>query len=119
MNYDGLMRITDAQWNVIEPIIAHSTSLRVKPEIGGRPRVDDRQVINGIIWVLLNGTQWSELPPTMGSHITCWRRYTEWVKKGTWDKIWVALFKTMERKQLLEWSMALWQGCFVPIKKNS
>ena len=109
------MRISDAQWREIEPILRPSK----RSVLGGRPRTNDRQVINGIIWVLLNGTQWSELPPTMGAYVTCWRRYTEWVKKGTWDKIWTVLFKTMEKKHKMEWSMALWEGNFIPVKKNS
>jgi transposase len=29
---------------------------------GGRPRVEDRRCVEGILWILWTGTQWSELP---------------------------------------------------------
>jgi transposase len=108
------MKLLDAQWLAIK-------SLMPNPKItskGGRPRIDDRQVLNGILYVLLNGCQWADLPPTMGAYVTCWRRYREWQQDGTWEKIWLTLFPLLTRKQLLEWSMALWQGNFVPYKKT-
>lgn len=114
MRYDGLMRITDVQWQEIQPVLNTPT----KSSRGGRPRTEDRQVINGILWILLNGTQWADMPGVYGSYVTCWRRYSEWLKKGTWDKIWAVLIKSMDRKQQLEWSMALWDGAFLPVKKN-
>ena len=109
------MRLTDAQWLEIRPVLTQPT----RSSQGGRPRTDDRQVINGILWILLNGTQWAEIPDSYGSYVTCWRRYSEWLKKGTWDKIWTVLVKIMDRKQQLEWSMALCDGTFLPVKKAS
>src|SRR6516162_8511617 len=38
--------LTDSEWRVIEPLLPN------KPR--GVPRVDDRRVLNGIFWVLLN-----------------------------------------------------------------
>jgi transposase len=108
------MKLNQTQWLAIEPILpAPKTTSK-----GGRPRIDNRQVLNGILYVLLNGCQWAELPPNLGAYVTCWRRYTEWSKDGTWEKIWLALFPLLEKKQILEWSMALWQGSFVPYKKT-
>jgi hypothetical protein len=54
----------------------------------------------------------------MGAYVTCWRRYTQWIKDGTWEKIWLTLFPLLEKKQLLEWSMSLWNGHLIPIKKT-
>ncbi len=107
------MRLTQTQWQAIEPILPTVKTSKK----GGRPRVDDRQTLNGIFYVLLNGCQWADLPSTFGAYVTCWRRYTAWVKDGTWDKIWATLFPLLDKKQLLEFSMALWSGSFIPYKK--
>lgn len=108
------MRLTQSQWLALEPLLKSPPP----PTKGGRPRVDNRQVLNGIFYVLLNNCQWADLPPNLGAYVTCWRRYTQWTKDGTWEKIWLTLFPLLTRKQLLEWSMALWQGSFIPYKKS-
>jgi transposase len=108
------MRLTQSQWQAIEPILPRSKA----SSRGGRPRINDRQIINGVFFVILNGCQWADLPPTMGAYVTCWRRYTQWVKDGTWEKIWLTLFPLLEKKQLLEWSMSLWNGHLIPTKKT-
>ena len=43
----GLYELTDFEWRVIEPLLPN------KPR--GVPRVDDRRVLNGILWVLHSG----------------------------------------------------------------
>jgi len=49
--------LTDSEWNTIQPILPS------KPR--GIPRVDDRRVINGILWVLRSGAPWRDLPDRM------------------------------------------------------
>ena len=46
--------LTDFEWRVIEPLLPN------KPR--GVPRVDDRRVLNGILWVLRSGAPWCDLP---------------------------------------------------------
>ena len=46
--------LTDFEWRVIEPLLPN------KPR--GVPRVDDRRVLNGILWVLRSGAPWHDLP---------------------------------------------------------
>lgn len=57
----------------------------------GRPRADDRTTINGILFALKTGCRWQDLPEEYGSHVTCWRRHSKWVKDGTWARIWGCL----------------------------
>jgi transposase len=51
--------LSDREWDIIQPI------LPAKPR--GIPRVDDRRVINGILWVLRSGAPWRDLPETVWS----------------------------------------------------
>jgi transposase len=52
--------LTDREWNIIQPILPS------KPR--GIPRVDDRGVINGILWVLQSGAPWRDLPDRYGPY---------------------------------------------------
>ena len=50
--------LTDFQWSMIEPLLPN--------EPRGIPRVDDRRVLNGIMWVLRSGAPWRDLPERYG-----------------------------------------------------
>ena len=50
--------LTDEQWAKIEPLVPRPKSSRR----GGRPRCDDRRVLEGILWILKTGARWRDLP---------------------------------------------------------
>jgi len=80
--------LTDELWNEIEPFLpVHEPS----PE-GGRPVVDNRTVLTGILFVLKTGIAWEDLPLEMGcSYKTCGRRLREWTAAGVWQRLWLHL----------------------------
>jgi len=60
------VHLTDRQWAFIRPR---------SPRVGrGRPRADDRRTIEGILYVLITGCRWQDLPREHGSPTTVWRR---------------------------------------------
>lgn len=62
------------------------------PTKEGRPRADDRQTINGILYVLKTGIPWNDLPAEKyGDDVTARRRLKEWKEKGVWERIMDAL----------------------------
>jgi transposase len=77
--------VTDELWEVIEPLLPEEPP---KPK-GGRPRVDDRAALTGILFVLKSGIPWEMLPQEMGcgSGMTCWRRLKEWHEAGVWEEL--------------------------------
>jgi transposase len=81
------IELTDEQWAAIE--------FYLPPEnYNGRPRRDDRSVINGILYVLKTGCQWPALPKEYGVHYsTCWRRLRHWQEDGVWQRIADALLE--------------------------
>lgn len=54
----------------------------------GRPRADDRGTLNGILYVLLSGCRWMDMPAAYGSHKTAWRRLKQWEQAGVWKRLW-------------------------------
>ena len=52
------------------------------PLAHGVPRVDDRKVISGIIFVIKNGLRWRDAPPEYGPHKTLYNRFKRWSKNG-------------------------------------
>ena len=57
----------------------------------GIPRVDDRRVISGIIYVIRNGLQWKDAPKPYGPHKTLYNRFVRWSLAGVFDRIFTAL----------------------------
>ncbi len=61
------------------------------PKSHGVPRVDDRKVLSGIIFVLKNGLRWRDAPTPYGPHKTLYNRFIRWSKLGVFDQIFTAL----------------------------
>ena len=57
----------------------------------GKPRVDDRRVISGIIHVLKSGGRWVDAPSLYGPHKTLYNRFVRWAAKGIWVDLFHAL----------------------------
>jgi transposase len=57
----------------------------------GVPRVDDRRVISGIIFVIRNGLRWRDAPKEYGPHRTIYNRFVRWSRLGVLNKIFAAL----------------------------
>jgi transposase len=78
--------VSDELWNEIEPLIPKK---RPRPDKKGRPPVDARRALVGIVFVLRSGIAWNLLPIEMGcgSGVTCWRRLRDWTKAGVWPAI--------------------------------
>jgi transposase len=61
------------------------------PRAHGVPRVDDRRVVSGIVYVIRNGLQWKDAPKAYGPHKTLYNRFMRWSRLGVFDRIFAAL----------------------------
>ncbi len=53
------------------------------PKSHGKPRVDDRRVLNGITtFINRNGLRWRDVPREYGPHKTLYNRWKRWSDKG-------------------------------------
>jgi len=55
------------------------------------PRVDDRRVISGIIFVIRNGLRWRDPPAEYGPHKTIYNRFICWSRLGVFNRIFAGL----------------------------
>ena len=60
---------------------------RFFPKSHGRPRVDDRRVLSGIIFINRNGLRWRDAPREYGSHKTLYNRWRRWSEMGVFARI--------------------------------
>jgi putative transposase len=72
--------LTDNEWTLVEALFQMA---RVSNGRGGRPRVDARRILNGVLWALASGRGWATLPGRYPSPPTCRRRFEEWQADGT------------------------------------
>ena len=87
-----LIWLSDAQMERIKPYF---------PLSHGVPRVDDRRVISGIIFVIRNGCRWRDAPRDYGPHKTIYNRFVRWSRLGVFNKIFAELASRGPRPQRL------------------
>ena len=79
--------LSDVQWAVIEPLLTH---------LGGKPRVDDRRVLSGILHRYREGLRWRAVPAEYGPRTTLFNRFDRWSEKGIWQGLLAALVACQE-----------------------
>jgi len=78
--------LPDDLWTEIQPLLPAPPPPSPK---GGRPPVDNRKALRGILFVLRTGCQWQMLPTAAFgvSGSSCWRRFSEWTAAGVWPEL--------------------------------
>lgn len=109
------MELTDKQWGVIEPILPKSKSRKGKR---GRPPVNKREVLNGILWILRTGAQWREMPEKYPPYQTCHRYFQHWSRAGTLEKLLKRLAKDLIERGKLNVEEGFIDGSFSSAKKG-
>ena len=82
------------------------------------PWVNDREILNGILWVLRTGAPWHDMPERYPPYQTCHRRFQEWVRCGIFEKVLRALVKDVKERGKLDLTECFIDGSFVIAKKG-
>lgn len=75
---DDLFWLTEAQIERLKPFF---------PLSHGVPRVDDRKVLSGIIFINRNGLRWRDAPAAYGPPKTLYNRWVRWSRLGVFARI--------------------------------
>ena len=87
-----LLLLSEAQMRRIEPFF---------PLSHGVPRVDDRRVLSGMLFVIRNGLRWRDTPGAYGPHKTIYNRFVRWSRMGVFDRIFAELAKSTGNERLM------------------
>ncbi len=85
----------------------------------GRPPRDAHEVLNGILWVLRTGAPWKDLPERYPSYQTCHRRFQQWSRDGTLERVLHALAKDLHERGEIDITEAFIDGTFAGAKKGA
>ena len=84
--------LTDAQMERLRPFF---------PKSRGRPRVDDRRVLSGIIFIKRNGLMWKHAPVAYGPPKTLYNRWKRWSRMGVFATIMTELAAKAQQTEIV------------------
>jgi transposase len=99
----GWRDVPDEFWAKVEPLIPEDKRSRK----GGRPPIDHRKILDGVLYVLRTGCQWKMLPREYGSGSTAHRHFQAWVRKGVFGKLWKLCLEEYDDLRGIDWE---WQS---------
>src|SRR6516164_4470816 len=110
--------VPDGLWQRIESLLPQRPRRFRYP---GRKPVDDRRVLQGILFVLHTGIGWEHLPQELGfgCGMTAWRRLRDWQRAGVWEKLHQLLLAELHAADQLQWERAIADSSHLQAKKGA
>lgn len=87
--------LPDAAWDLVADIF-------YEPRRSGRPRTDDRLMLNGVLWVLCSGAAWRDMPERFGPWSTVYQRFRDWRNRGTFEQMLKRLHIKLNEQGLID-----------------
>lgn len=106
------MHLSNQQWNVVQSHIPQPARKF------GRPRRNDRDILDGILWILRTGAPWKDLPGRYPPYQTCHRRFQEWTRRGVFTRIISTLAQDLEERGGIKLEECFIDGTFASAKKG-
>ncbi|MFF9372220.1 IS5 family transposase [Streptomyces misionensis] len=91
--------LSDAEWEFVRPLLPES--------LRGRKRLDDRRVLNGIVWKFRTGTAWRDVPERYGPWATLHTRFRRWAAARTFDRMLRAAQAKADAAGDIEWLVSV------------
>ncbi len=87
--------LSDEQWSRIQLMLPPE-----KTGKKGRPRKDNRMMLNGMLWMNHSGAQWRQLPKRYGPWQSVYARFAKWCNDGIWEEIFTVLSQDADMENL-------------------
>ena len=98
-----IWEVDDELWSIIQDILNE-----LDPSAAtGRPRIGQREALNGIIYVMRSGCQWNRLPEQFGDDSSVHRTMQRWIGKGVLQRLWAVLVENCAELGGVDWQ---WQS---------
>ena len=91
--------LTDVEWERLKELLPLGRK--------GRPREDDRRVLNGIVWKIRTGSAWRDVPERYGSWQTLYTRFRRWALDGTFSAMLAAVQADADAVGDVDWLVAV------------
>src|SRR6059058_241773 len=101
----GRHELSDTEWARLGPLLP--------PRKAGKPRRDDRRIIDGILWKLATGAPWRDLPERYGPWQTVYTRFRRWTRAGVWDQLLAAVQRQADAAGALDWELHFVDGTVI------
>lgn len=99
--------LSDEQWERLRLLLPPPSQGR------GRPRCDDRLIVDGILWRLATGVPWRDLPARFGPWRTVYSRFRRWQWAGVWERALATLQADADAAGDLDWALHFVDGTTV------
>jgi len=93
-----ILMITTAEWRSIAPLLPPTGGV-------GRPRLDDRRVLAGLLYATATGCSLQSLPPGYGNWHSLQSRRAHWQATGLWRELLQAGEPTIARMRATYWGL--------------
>jgi transposase len=84
--------LSDEQWSSLAALLPRERGRKA------RPAINNRRMVNAILWVARTGAPWRDLP----EHYPCWQsvyaRFSRWSAQGIWARVLRELTKNADRE---------------------
>lgn len=77
--------LAEAEWRILDSLLPPVKGRR------GRPPLDRRATVNGILWRLRTGAPWRDMPERYGNWNSIWRCFRRWCQTGVWEAVAMSL----------------------------
>ncbi len=109
------LQLSDKQWEIISEFFPDPPP---RPR-GGRPPRSNRDCLEGILFVLLTGCRWKDLPKSFPSKSVCHQRFQNWTQLGIFQQVWQQLLLLKKKLGELNLETIIGDGAFIPAKKGA
>ena len=97
--------LSDAEWARLQPLLP--------PRTAGKPRQDDRRILNAILWKLATGAPWRDLPERYGPWQTVYTSLRRWTAAGVWERMVAAVQRQADAAGQLDWAVHFVDGTVI------
>ncbi len=99
--------LSDAAWDLVADLFVESRR-------NGRPRADDRLILNGVLWVLCSGAAWRDMPERSGPWSTLYQRFRDWRNRGAFNLMLKRLHIRLSEQGLID--LETWMIDSTPVR---